>query len=121
MELEAHGVVAEGVVVYNGERFMEETIKSILGQTLADLDLVISDNASTDATADICRRFATRDPRVRYSRNPENLGAARNYNITVELSRGRYFKWNGHDDPIPPALIERYVAVLERDPTVVIA
>ena len=54
-------------------------------------------------------------------RNQENLGAARNYNITFELARGRYFKWQGHDDPIPPTYLERCVAVLDRDPTVVLA
>ena len=113
--------VSIGLPVYNGERFLEETIESILGQTFADLELVISDNASTDATAEICRRFAARDPRVRYSRNPDNLGAARNYNITFELARGRYFKWQGHDDPIPPTYLERCVAVLDSDPTVVLA
>ena len=116
-----HPTVSIGLPVYNGGRFLEETIESILGQTFADLELVISDNASTDATAEICRRFAARDPRVRYSRNQENLGAARNYNITFELARGRYFKWQGHDDPIPPTYLERCVAVLDSDPTVVLA
>ena len=114
-------IISIGLPVYNGERFLEETIASVLGQTFVDLELVISDNASTDATAKICRRFAARDPRVSYSRNQENLGAARNFNITFELARGRYFKWQGHDDPIPPTYIERCVAVLDRDPTVVLA
>ena len=116
-----HPTVSIGLPVYNGGRFLEETVESILGQTYADLELVISDNASTDATAEICRRFVAWDQRVRYSRNQENLGAARNYNITFELARGRYFKWQGHDDPIPPTYLERCVAVLDSDPTVVLA
>jgi glycosyltransferase involved in cell wall biosynthesis len=114
-------VVSIGLPVYNGEGYLQETIECVLGQTFADLELIISDNASTDATAEICRRFAARDPRVHYSRNQENLGASRNYNITFELGRGRYFKWQGHDDPIPPTYLERCVAVLDRDPTVVLA
>lgn len=113
--------VSIGLPVYNGERFLEETIESILGQTFRDLELIISDNASTDATPEICRRYAERDPRVRYSCNPENVGAARNYNTAFELSRGRYFKWQGHDDPIPPEYLERCVGALESDPDVVVA
>lgn len=113
--------VSIGLPIYNGEPFLTETIESILDQSYSDLELILSDNASTDGTAEICRRFAERDPRVRYSRNPENLGAARNYNITFELARGRYFKWHGHDDPVPPDYLERCIAVLERDPSIVLA
>jgi glycosyltransferase involved in cell wall biosynthesis len=113
--------VSIGLPVYNGDRYLAETIQSILAQTYSDLELIICDNASTDATREICEQFAARDRRVRYHRNPENLGAARNFNRTVELARGKYFKWNGHDDPMPPTLLERCVAALECDPTVVLA
>jgi glycosyltransferase involved in cell wall biosynthesis len=113
--------VSIGLPVYNGDRYLAETIESILAQTYSDLELIICDNASTDATREICEQLAARDHRVRYHRNTENLGAARNFNRTVELARGKYFKWNGHDDPVPPNLLEHCVAVLERDPTVVIA
>jgi glycosyltransferase involved in cell wall biosynthesis len=117
----AQPVVSVGLPVYNGGSFLEETIESILGQTFTDLELIISDNASTDDTEKICRRVAERDSRIRYYRNPENLGAARNFNIAVELARGRYFKWQGHDDPIPPDFLEHCVAVLDDDPSVVLA
>ena len=113
--------VSIGLPVYNGERYLAETIQSILSQTYSDLELVICDNASTDATREICEQFAAHDHRVRYHRNPENLGAARNYNKTLELACGKYFKWNGHDDPLPPDLLEHCVAALERDATIAIA
>ena len=74
----AQPVVSVGLPVYNGESFLEQTIESVLGQTFTDLELIISDNASTDDTEKICRRFAERDSRIRYYRNPDNLGAARN-------------------------------------------
>jgi cellulose synthase/poly-beta-1,6-N-acetylglucosamine synthase-like glycosyltransferase len=64
--------------VYNGENYLAETVDSILAQTFADFELVISDNASTDATEAICRAYAARDRRIRYVRNPSNIGAARN-------------------------------------------
>lgn len=114
-------VVSIGLPVYNGQRHLEETLESIVAQTFPDFELIISDNASTDATREICEHFAARDPRVRYYRNDVNLGAAKNYNRVFELARGKYFKWNGHDDPLAPEFLERCVAALERDDTVVLA
>ncbi len=112
--------VSIGMPVYNGEDYLAAAIESILTQTFSDFELIISDNASTDRTADICRAYAASDPRVRYVRNGTNLGAARNYNQVVELARGRYFKWASHDDVCAPQLLERCVAVLEREPGVVL-
>ena len=75
--------VSIGLPVHNGERYLDETIKLILGQTYPDLELIISDNGSTDATSKICQRFADRDERVRYFRSAENRGAAWNFNRTA--------------------------------------
>jgi cellulose synthase/poly-beta-1,6-N-acetylglucosamine synthase-like glycosyltransferase len=82
--------VSVGLPVFNGERYLRQAIESIQSQT--DLELIISDNASTDATEGICREYATRDPRVRYYRSDQNRGAAWNHNRVVELARGEYFK-----------------------------
>lgn len=111
--------VTIGLPVYNGERFLAEAIESALGQTWGDLELIVSDNASTDATEDIARGYAARDRRLRYERSATNRGAAWNFNHTVELARGRYFKWAAHDDRFAPEFVERCLAVLEADPTVV--
>ena len=94
--------VSIGLPVYNGDNYLAETLDSILAQTFTDFELIISDNGSTDRTEAICRRYAAQDHRVRYVRNPSNLGAARNYKRAFELARGEYFKWNGHDDPLAP-------------------
>lgn len=112
--------VSIGLPVFNGENFLAEAVESLLCQTFDDVELIISDNASTDGTADICREFAERDPRVRYVRNPENLGASANYTRVFEESRGRYFKWSAHDDVYEPEFLERCVAVLEAEPDVVL-
>lgn len=113
--------VTIGMPVYNGEPYLEEALNSILGQTFTDFELVISDNASTDRTGEICLRYARRDDRIRYLRNETNLGAAPNYNRLVDLARGVYFKWASHDDIIAPDYLEQCVAVLDADPNVVIA
>ena len=120
-EKKAAPAVTIGMPVYNGARYLEEALRSILSQTYRDFELLISDNASTDATEDICRRYAAQDERIRYSRNAENLGAAANYNRVIHLARGRYFRHAAHDDILAPTNIERCVEVLDASPDVVLA
>jgi hypothetical protein len=110
-----------GLPVFNGENYLRAALESILAQTYCDFELIISDNASSDATESIAREFAARDPRVRYFRNPVNRGAAFNYNRTFELSRGELYKQAAHDDLIAPTFLERCVEALDRDPGVVLA
>ncbi len=112
--------VTVGMPVFNGERFLPETLDSVLAQTFGDFELVISDNASTDRTEKICRSYASRDPRVRYYRSNVNRGAAWNHNRVFELARGEYFKWWSHDDLCAPEFLEECVAVLDGDPGVVL-
>jgi glycosyltransferase involved in cell wall biosynthesis len=112
--------VTIGMPVYNGAKYIEAALDSILAQTYTDFELVISDNASTDATEEICRRYAQADGRIRYSRNPKNLGAAANYNRLIHLARGRYFRHAAHDDILAPTNIERCVEILDRNPDVVL-
>ncbi|HTO98842.1 MAG TPA: glycosyltransferase [Myxococcales bacterium] len=112
--------VSIGLAVFNGEKYLEQAVDSILAQTFADFELILSDNASTDRTAEICKRYAERDPRIRYSRNATNIGGANNENLTFTLSRGEYFRWAAHDDVCAPTLIERCVEVLDRRPEVVL-
>lgn len=113
-------LISIGLPVYDGEKFMEQAIDSILAQTFKDFELIISDNASTDKTEEICRHYAAKDKRIRYYRNHHNLGAAPNFNRVYELSRGSYFKWLAHDDICEPEFLERCVAIFEKDPSVVL-
>jgi glycosyltransferase involved in cell wall biosynthesis len=113
--------VSLALPVYNGEAFVAAAIESILAQTLADFVLVITDNASTDGTQDLCRAFAARDARIRYVRNDRNIGASANYNRGYELTSGEYFKWCAHDDCISPNFLEQCVRALDGDPEAVIA
>jgi glycosyltransferase involved in cell wall biosynthesis len=110
-----------GVPAYNGEKYLAECLDALLAQSFQDFDIVISDNASTDRTAEICRAFQNRDSRVRYYRNDRNLGAAWNHNRVVELSSAPLFKWAACDDLHEPLFLERCVDALYDDPNVVLS
>ena len=110
-----------GLPVYNGETYLAESLEALLGQTYKDFELIISDNASTDGTADICQRYAQQDSRVRYIRQPQNIGLAPNHNVVVEQARGELFKWASCDDLYARELIERCIDALDEHPDVVLA
>ncbi|WGV27383.1 glycosyltransferase family 2 protein [Halotia branconii] len=109
-----------GLPVYNGEKFLKEAIDSLLAQTFEDFELVISDNASTDKTEEICRAYVNQDKRIRYYRNEKNLGCARNFNRVFELSSGEYFKWAAYDDLHAPEFISKCIEVLDQDPGIIL-
>jgi glycosyltransferase involved in cell wall biosynthesis len=110
-----------GLFVYNGERFLEETLDSILNQTFTDFELIISDNASTDRTGEISQAYAGRDDRIRYYRSEKNMGAGWNIRRVYELATGKYFKWAAADDLLEPEFLRRCVEALDRDPDCVVA
>lgn len=112
--------VGLGMPVYNGARFIAATLDSILAQTFTDFELVICDNASTDDTEQIARRYAAADARIRYVRHPSNIGAHPNYNRCFELAGGKYFKWTPHDDVLAPDYLASCVQALEENPDAVL-
>jgi glycosyltransferase involved in cell wall biosynthesis len=115
--------VISGLPVYNGEAYIASAIEGHLSQSFGDFDLVISDNASTDGTGDICREYARRDDRVKYFRVPENRGLLWNHRRVMELieSPDQYFRWAAADDVMEPRLLEAMVAVLDTRPEAVAA
>ena len=110
-----------GVPVYNGATYLEAAVESVLAQSFRDLELIVSDNASTDDTEAIGRALAARDRRVTYRRNAQNVGLSGNFNMLVPLARGRLFKWATADDLLRPGYLERCVAAIDADPSVVLA
>ena len=110
-----------GLFVYNGERFLGETLASLLAQTFRDFELIISDNGSTDSTQQICERYAATDSRIRYYRAETNMGAGWNIRRVFSLATGKYFKWAACDDLYEPVFLARCVAALEQDDTFVLA
>jgi glycosyltransferase involved in cell wall biosynthesis len=116
-----HPRLTIGLPVYNGENYLAECLEALLGQTYEDFELVISDNASTDATADICRRYGKRDARIRYFRQPRNIGLVPNYNFLVDQATGEFFKPAWHDDLYARDLLKCCIEALDANPQVVLA
>jgi glycosyltransferase involved in cell wall biosynthesis len=121
LETDSPSLVSIGLPVYNGELFLAAALDSFLAQTYRHFELIISDNASTDGTEEICRRYAKGDPRIRYFRCDANVGPRRNFNRVFELAQGKYFKWAAHDDEYAPDFLSKCVAALERDASVVLS
>ena len=108
--------VSIGFPVYNGENYVANALRGLLGQDFQDFELIISDNASTDRTQEVCLEIARQDSRVKYFRNGTNIGLAANHNRTFDLSRGLYFKWAAHDDDFPSTMLSRFVSALDEGP-----
>lgn len=112
-------LVSVAIPAYCGEKYIAETIDSVLRQSLSDFELIVVDDHSPDATAAIVAGYA--DPRIRFYRNDTNLGPQGNWNRCLQESRGKYFKLLPQDDVLSPDCLERQVAVLEADETESIA
>jgi glycosyltransferase involved in cell wall biosynthesis len=108
--------ISVGLPVHNGARFIEAALDSLLAQDFTDFELIISDNASTDDTPEICRAFARRDARIRYFRSAANLGAAANFNRVFELAAGEFFKWATHDDICARSNLRRCLETFDQSP-----
>ena len=105
-----------GLPVFNGERHLKEAVDSLLSQTFSDFELIICDNASTDRTPEICQAYASKDDRIRYYRNSENIGAVQNWYRTFELSSGAYFAGAAHDDVYHPEFMNKCIAIMDENP-----
>jgi len=104
-----------GLPVYNSERYLEQSLDSLLNQSFGEFRLIISDNASTDRTGEICQDYARRDQRIDYFRNSTNIGLSPNFNRVFELSDSPYFKWATADDYWAPSMLEKALAIMESD------
>lgn len=106
-------LVSIGMPIYNSEKTLRLAIDSILGQTMSDFELIISDNCSTDATSSICRDYASRDSRIIYTRQTSNIGGERNFKFTLDQGRSKYFMWAAGDDIRTNDFLEVNVNFLE--------
>lgn len=113
--------VSIGMPVYNAEEYLASTIGAILAQDFRDFELIISDNASTDSSAEICEGFARQDSRIRFVRQPRNRGATVNFRFVLDEARAPLFMWAAADDVRSPDFLTHTVAVLRHRPDVIAA
>jgi len=90
--------VTIGMPVYNGEKFLFNSLKSLISQSYSNFEILISDNASTDRTGQICKELARKDNRIKYFRQTENIGPWRNFKFLLDKAETEYFMWSAADD-----------------------
>ena len=114
-------LVSIGMLVFNAKRFLADSIEALLAQDFTDFELIISDNASSDGSTDICREYAAKDARISLIVQERNLGAIRNFDFALRAARGKYFMWAADHDLWKPNWVSRCVALLEQDPEMALA
>lgn len=98
---------------YNAERFINETIDSVLKQSMSNWELIVLDDGSVDRTQEIVAEYAQKDARIRLVVNENNMGVAKTRNRGLELFRGRYVAFLDSDDYWEPQMLEKMVARAE--------
>jgi len=111
--------VTIGLPVFNGEKYVQNALTSLLSQTFSDFELIISDNASTDSTQMICEEFANKDKRIKYFRQKNNIGIFHNYKFVLKQASCDYFQWAAADDLWNPEFLEKNICILENDDTLI--
>lgn len=106
------------IPTYNSEKYIKDTLKSILNQTYVNLEIVVIDDASTDSTVEIVKKY--KDKRIKLYVNEKNLGISENMNKAIKLSKGKYLAIMDADDWSYPYRIEQQVKLMENNPKVVL-
>jgi len=109
-----------GMLVYNEEKHVDEAIKSILNQTYQNFILIISDNASTDQTAEICRRYANQDKRIVFVRQEKNRGGSFNALYLLNKTTTPFFMYCGGHDKWHPQFIEKLLPIIQENKDLVL-
>lgn len=114
-------MVTIGMPVFNDIDFIEKSLQSILNQEFTDFRLLISDDGSSDGSDRICMRYAKKDDRITYIRQPENLGISKNMKFLLTEAKTPYFMWAGDDDLWDPSFLKTCLSLLERNPDAIVA
>jgi glycosyltransferase involved in cell wall biosynthesis len=113
-------LVSFGLPVRNAGQTVAGVVKSVLAQDHENIELVISDNASTDDTEEVCRELALSDSRIAYHRQPENVGLLNNFRYVIDAASGTFFRWIGDDDRIDPTFASRCLSKFADDPGAIV-
>ena len=108
-----------GMPIYNAEKFLRNRLDSLLSQTFSDFELIISDNASTDSTPDICKEYLSKDKRIRYIRQEKNIGISSNFHFVLHKANSEYFFWAASDDIMLPGFIEKNIEALDNNKNII--
>lgn len=114
-------LVSIGMPVYNDKKFLSRALDSLLNQTCRDFELIISDDASSDGSEEICRSYAEKDKRIRYIRQPQNIGISANMIFLLKEAKGKYFMWAANDDLWANDFIQQLVRAHEEHPECIVA
>ncbi|NQT57201.1 MAG: glycosyltransferase family 2 protein, partial [Desulfobacteraceae bacterium] len=98
------------IPVYNGEKYLEECLNSVLDQSFRNFEVVVVDDQSSDTSFEIARKYEARDDRVRVFHNAQNLGLVNNWNRCIELSHGKWIKFVFQDDLIESNCLEKMIS-----------
>ena len=113
-------LVSIGCAVYNGAATLARALDSLVGQDYPNIEILIGDDGSSDRSPEIFEDYARRDPRVKITRNPRNLGIIENFNALVRRAEGKYFMWADQDDFRDITFVRKAVEALEADPEAVL-
>ena len=113
-------LVSIGMPLYNEERYLRQTLDSLISQDYTNFEIIISDNGSVDGTSNICQEYAAKDQRVHYYRNETNIGAAVNFKRVFELAQGDYFVWVAGHDLWHRTFLSRCLEILSQDASIVL-
>jgi glycosyltransferase involved in cell wall biosynthesis len=109
------------VPVCNSETFLSECLESVLAQDFEDMEILIVDDASTDGSLALVERYAARDSRIKWWKNPGNLGLPGNHNACLRRARGEYVKFIHADDKLlSTSAIRHMAAALDENPSAVL-
>jgi len=111
--------VTIGLPVYNGEKYLAIALNSLLNQTFRDFEIIISDNASTDNTPIISKKFCQKDNRVKYIKHEKNLGSTKNFMYILNKAETQYFMWAASDDYLDPQFLEKNLKVLDTNENII--
>lgn len=113
--------ISIGMPIYNGEKFLEKKLKSIISQTYSNFELIISDNGSNDKTSSICLEYQKKDDRIKYFRHEKNQGITWNFNFVLEKSKKEFFIFAAVDDIISEKFLEKNLNILQNNPKIVVS
>jgi glycosyltransferase involved in cell wall biosynthesis len=108
-------LISVGMPLYNAEKYLEQSLDCLLRQTYSQLEIIISDNGSTDKTMQIVKDYAARDSRIKIFEQPENIGPIPNFHFVLAKATGNYFMWRSYDDWSDDTYIEELCSVLDEN------